>query len=88
MSIQPKSKGGARPGAGRKPDALVKLRKSVALGLLTPAQETKYWKLFLTSTDENIALKAFLAWNERAFGKTPQPVQVDGELDLTLVIDI
>jgi hypothetical protein len=86
MDIQPKPKGGARPGAGRKPDAVLKMRKSIALGLLTPAGEKKMWKKFLNSTDENVALKAFLAWNERAYGKVAQPVDIEGEL--TLVIDI
>jgi hypothetical protein len=86
MSIQPKSKGGARPGAGRPKDDVAQARKSVALGLLTAAEEKKMWLGFLKSKDSNVALKAFIAWNERAYGKVSQPVDVEGEL--TLVIDI
>lgn len=70
MDIQSKAKGGARPGAGRKKDELVTLRKSTALGLVTAAQEKKMWMLFRTSTDQNVALRAFLAWNERAYGRS------------------
>ena len=78
--------GGLRQGAGRKPNKLNLLRKSAALGLLSPQEEKNQWRRFLKSDDEDIALKAFLAWNERAFGKATQPVDVEGEL--TLVIDI
>jgi hypothetical protein len=78
--------GGHRQGAGRKPNKLNILRKSAALGLLSPQEEKNQWRRFLKSDDEDIALKAFLAWNERAFGKPSQPVDVEGEL--TLVIDI
>ena len=78
--------GGKREGAGRKPNQVNLLRKSVALGLLSEDQERNQWRKFLNSSDEDIALKAFLAWNERAYGKPAQPVDVEGEL--TLVIDI
>ncbi len=44
------------------------------------------WLSFLNAKDSNVALKAFLAWNERAYGKVSQPVDVEGEL--TLVIDL
>lgn len=86
MSIQGKPKGGKREGAGRKPNKVNLLRKSAALGLLSEVEEKNQWRRFLKSEDERIALQAFLAWNERAFGKPAQPVDVDGEL--TLVIDI
>lgn len=80
------AKGGSRPGAGRKPNKINLLRKSAALGLLSEQEERNQWRRFLKSGDEDIALKAFLAWQDRAFGKPSQPVDVEGEL--TLVIDI
>jgi hypothetical protein len=79
-------KGGTRAGAGRKPNKINLLRKSVAFGLLSEQEEKNQWRRFIKSDDERIALQAFLAWNERAFGKPAQPVDVEGEL--TLVIDI
>lgn len=78
--------GGHRQNAGRKPNKLNILRKSAALGLLSPQEEKNQWRRFLKSADEDIALKAFLAWNERAFGRPAQPVDVEGEL--TIVIDV
>jgi hypothetical protein len=86
MSIQSKPKGGKRVGAGRKPNKVNLLRKSAALGLLSELEEKNQWRKFLKSHDERIRLQAFLAWNERAFGKPVQPVDVDGRL--TLVIDL
>jgi hypothetical protein len=78
--------GGKQEGAGRPKDKVVALRKSAALGLLSPAKERKLWLRLLNSPDDNVCFKAFLAWNERAYGKVAQPVDVEGEL--TLVIDI
>lgn len=79
-------KGGKREGAGRKTNKVNLLRKSAALEILSEQEEKNQWRRLLKSEDEKIALQAFLAWNERAFGKPSQPVDVEGEL--TLVIDI
>lgn len=86
MGIQVKPKGGKREGAGRKPNKINILRKSAAFGLLSEQEEKNQWRRFIKSEDEKVALQAFLAWNDRAFGKPSQPVDVEGEL--TLVIDI
>lgn len=72
-------KGGKREGAGRKPNKVNLLRKSIALGLLSEQQEKNQWLRFLNSDDEDIRLKAFLAWNDRAFGKPTQAMEVTGE---------
>jgi hypothetical protein len=50
--------------------------------MLSEQEERNQWRRFLKSQDEDIALKAFLAWQDRSFGKPPQPVDIDGKLDL------
>lgn len=79
-------KGGKREGSGRKTNKVNLLRKSVALEILSEQEEKNQWRRLIKSEDEKVALQAFLAWNDRAFGKPSQPVDVEGEL--TLVIDI
>jgi len=45
---------------------------------------------FLNSPDENLAFKAFLAWNDRAYGKPAQAVDVHNEDDpvTTIIVDL
>ena len=91
MTIQrSSSKGGARPGAGRPKDDVVKLRKSVAQDLLSPAKEKAMSMLFLSSTDENIAFKSFVEWNNRAYGKPAQAVDVTtkGEAITQVIVNL
>lgn len=82
--------GGHRPGAGRKPNKLDMLRKSVALGMLSEQEEKNQWRRFLKSDDEDIAFKAFQEWNNRAFGKSKETVDLTGEINLkrSLIIDL
>jgi hypothetical protein len=70
------SRGGARPGAGRPPSEVTELRRSVAKDLLTPADERKRWLQFLNSKDPKVALQAFLALQDRAYGRPAQAVDV------------
>jgi hypothetical protein len=74
-------KGGKTIGAGRKPNQINLLRKSAALGMLSDVEEKNQWRRFLKSSNEDVAFKAFIAWNERAFGKPHQSLEVAGTMD-------
>jgi len=45
---------------------------------------------FLDSPDEDLAFKAFLAWNDRAYGKPSQAVDVTDNEDriTTIIVDL
>jgi len=70
------SHGGKRQGAGRKSNEVNELRQCVAQGLLTADEEREQWLKYLNSDDPALALKAFLAWNDPAYGKPAQAVDV------------
>ena len=78
--------GGKRLGAGRKTNEVIALRRSLAQGLLSKEQERERWMRFLDSPDEDLAFKAFLAWNDRAYGKPAQAVDVHSEDPITTII--
>jgi hypothetical protein len=40
------------------------------------SEEREQWLKYLNSDDQTLALKAFLAWNDRAYGKPSQAVEV------------
>lgn len=82
--------GGKRLGAGRKTNDVNVLRRSLAQGLLTEEQERDRWMQFLNSPDEDLAFKAFLAWNDRAYGKPAQAVDVSSNEDVItkIIVDI
>jgi hypothetical protein len=48
------------------------------------------WMRFLDSPDEGIAFKTFLAWNDRAYGKPAQAVDVTDKEEgiTTIIVDI
>lgn len=69
-------KGGRTPGAGRKPNKINLLRKSAALEILSEQEEKNQWRRLIKSEDEKVALQAFIEWNNRAFGKPAQAVDV------------
>ena len=82
--------GGKRLGAGRKTDEVNALRRSLAQGLLTEEQERERWMRFLDSSDQDLAFRAFLAWNDRAYGKPSQAVDVNNKEEgiTTIIVDI
>jgi len=82
--------GGKRLGAGRKTNEVIALRRSLAQGLLSKEQERERWMRFLDSPDEDLAFKAFLAWNDRAYGKPSQAVDVTDNEDriTTIIVDL
>jgi hypothetical protein len=82
--------GGKRLGAGRKTNEVIALRRSLAQGLLTEEQERERWMRFLNSPDEDLAFKAFLAWNDRAYGKPSQAVDVNNQEEgiTTIIVDM
>ena len=84
------SHGGKRLGAGRKTDEVNTLRRSLAQNLLTEEQERERWMRFLESPHEDLAFKAFLAWNNRAYGKPAQAVDVHNNEEgiTTIIVDI
>lgn len=77
--------GGHRLGAGRKPNKVNLLRKSVALGMLSEQEERNQWRRFLKSDDEDIAFKAFQEWNNRSFGKSKETIEMDARLSVAQV---
>jgi len=44
--------------------------------MLSEQEEKNQWRRFLKSADEDIAFKAFSLWNDRAFGRAAQAVDV------------
>jgi hypothetical protein len=80
------SHSGKRLGAGRKTNEVNFLRRSLAQGLLAEEQERERWMRFLNSPDEDLAFKAFLAWNDRAYGKPAQAVDVNNKEGITTII--
>jgi hypothetical protein len=83
-------KGGKTPGAGRKPNKVNLLRKSAALGLLSEEQEKNRWRKFLAHEDDELAFKAFIEWNNRAFGKPAQAVDMTskGESIAQIIVNL
>jgi hypothetical protein len=77
----PKTKGGKRPGAGRKPNYFERLQikpMTAAEILAKCCNEVDAWKWFLTHKDPDIRLKAFVYLTDRRDGKPRQAVDVSG----------
>lgn len=83
-------KGGKTPGAGRKPNKINLLRKSIALGVLSEEQEKNRWVKFLSHEDHELQFKAFVEWNNRAYGKPAQAVDMTtkGEAITQLIVNL
>jgi len=83
-------KGGKTPGAGRKPNKINLFGKSVALGVLTEEQEKNRWKKFLAHEDDELQFKAFVEWNNRAYGNAAQAVDMTtkGEAITQLIVNL
>ena len=77
-----KSKGGKRPGAGRKPSTLKgiarKLPKEIAEILLAEINAHQKWLDLADSKDERIVLDTLKYLSDRAYGKAPQAMEVTG----------
>lgn len=52
------TRGGARPGAGRKPKATVVLRRTMAADILSAVDEIAVWKELIESFDHRVRLDA------------------------------
>lgn len=71
--------GGARPGAGRKSNAVKMLEAGFAAPFFGPDVQERQWRKFLNSEDEKIALDATKYLTDRVYGKAKQAVEVTGE---------
>jgi hypothetical protein len=88
QSNQTKSKGGARPGSGRKPKAIVTLRKATAEKVLASVDEVALWKVLLNHEEARVSLDALKYLTDRRDGKAAQSIDVNGEMRLTVVVDL
>lgn len=71
-------RGGARPGAGRKPKPLVPLRKAMAGEILSTVDEVGLWGQLLSCDDPRIRLDSLRYLTDRRDGKAPQTVPSEG----------
>jgi hypothetical protein len=67
-------RGGSRSGAGRKPKALVPLRKAMAEEILSSVDEIVLWGELLSCDDPRIRLDTLKYLTDRRDGKAPQTV--------------
>lgn len=73
------SKGGARPGAGRKTNAKKMLEAGFVAPFFSLDLQERHWKKFLNSKDEKIALDATKYLTDRIYGKARQAVELSGQ---------
>jgi hypothetical protein len=80
-------RGGARPGAGRKPKMFKNLEKTVAEGLFSElGGESKAWQYLLSHAQKHDARLVFdilRYWTDRKYGKPSQ--RVEARVDVGLV---
>jgi hypothetical protein len=87
-SLMMGKRGGARPGAGRKPSTLKgvlkQLPKDQAAGILAEVDADGKWKKLLNSRDERVRLETLKYLTDRAHGKARQDGRVAvGTVDFT-----
>lgn len=75
-------KGGARPGAGRKTNAVKALASGFVANFFGSGEQERLWKSMLASKDERIRLDAAKYLTDRLYGKAPQALELSGELDV------
>ena len=68
------TRGGARPGAGRKPKATVILRRTMAAEILSAVDEIAVWQGLIQCGDYRVRLDAMKYLTDRRDGKAPQAV--------------
>lgn len=73
-----KGRGGARPGAGRKPKAVKAVKKIVAEQLLGSVDEQGLWRELLEADDLRVRLDALKYLTDRRDGKPAQTVEATG----------
>ncbi len=86
MGFTSKPRGGRRPGAGRKSNAL-KLQEAgfVANWFTAEFQEIK-WNQLVNSKDEMVAVRAMAYLTDRLYGKSKQQHEVSTDLRIRTVI--
>jgi hypothetical protein len=86
MVFKSKPRGGYRPGAGRKSNA-VKLQEAgfVANWFTAEFQEIK-WNQLVNSKDEFVALRAMAYLTDRLYGKPRQQHEISTDLKIQTVI--
>lgn len=81
--IKKQSKGGKRPGAGRKPSTISgivkKLPKDTASLILSTINANQKWVSLANSKDEKIVLDTLKYLTDRAYGKPKQSIEHGGE---------
>jgi len=79
------NRGGARPGAGRKPKAMVVLRRALADQILGSTDEFELWRELLSCDDYRIRLDTLKYLTDRRDGKAPQTA-VAGQMKIEKII--
>lgn len=86
------TKGGLRPGAGRKPKAIEehtrKVKQNFAASILSDELEKRMWTQALQSMSEKVSLDALKAMSEFKHGKAKQSIDLDGHLNLVARVDV
>lgn len=73
------TRGGSRPGSGRKAKEINEIRRSFAAEILTPTIEKNRFRKMLDSSDERVALDALKYLADQKYGKAPQAMELSGE---------
>jgi hypothetical protein len=74
--------GGKRPGAGRKSNVAKLLAAKFAAPFFSELEQTKHWKSLLASGDEKVRLDTVKYLTDRLYGKSPQSVDLNANLDI------
>jgi hypothetical protein len=86
------SRGGKRPGAGRKPSTIKgiakKLPRETAEILLTEINANSKWVVLADSKDERIRLETLKYLTDRAYGKPRQSIEATAALVPRIVCDL
>jgi hypothetical protein len=78
------SRGGRRPGAGRKSKATKLLEAGFVCTYFGPLEQENFWKSMLDSKDERVRLDAGKYLTNRLYGRAAQAVQMNVNAELSL----
>lgn len=80
------SKGGLRPGAGRKPKAVEertrKIKRNFAEAILSDELEKRMWIQALQSGNDKVCFDALKAMSEFKHGKAKQSIDLDANVNV------
>jgi hypothetical protein len=86
MAFKSKPRGGKRPGAGRKSNAVKLLAAGFVANWFTVEFQETRWNQLVNSKNEFVALRAMAYLTDRLYGKSKQQLEVSGDLRIRTVI--